>query len=437
VAAAPLTVVLDHRQAGKQAFNVLAGALETQPDTAAVPLVFVTRGGDLALALRGALATSARVLCLWSFYSPEAPERLARLGAVRTAVDDPRVVHVAGGVHATARPAETLAAGFDLVALGEGERTVVELVRAALAPDEADPRPALRAVAATAHLDARGELVTRGRAAPIDLDAWPPFAPGHGRLGPIELTRGCIYACGFCQTPFLNRARFRHRSVENTVRWVRHLVAAGFRDYRFITPTSLSYGASGPDPDLDAVERLLRSVRAEIGPSSRLFYGTFPSEVRPEHVSPAALAMLRRYVDNRSIIIGGQSGSDAVLARTHRGHDAAVIERAVAIALEAGFEPHVDFIFGLPGEGPEDVEATLALAERLVARGARAHGHTFMPLPGTPLQGAPPGVLSPATRHRLDRLATRGGLYGQWERQAGIAADLARGRAGPRVVGGP
>lgn len=422
----PLTLVLDYRQAGKIALNVLVGALETSPDTAAVPVVFVPRERDLTSELARALETSQRVLVLWSFYSPDAVEQARRLAEVKAHVGDARVTHVVGGVHASAEPLRCLREGWDLVAVGEGERTVGDLVRAALAGAD------LREVRGTAHVDAGGKLVQRGRGDVVTLDDWPPFAPAHGRLGPIELTRGCIYACGFCQTPFMNRARFRHRSLDNVLRWVRVQKAAGFRDYRFITPTSLSYGGPGPDPDLEAVEALLRGVREVIGPSpgARLFYGTFPSEVRPEHVTPEAMAMLRRWVDNTSLIVGGQSGSDAVLARTHRGHDVAAVERAVTIALEGGFEPHVDFIFGLPGETPDDVEATLRLAEALAARGARVHGHTFMPLPGTPLRDAAPGRIDARTRARLDRLAAGGALYGQWARQEGLAQDLAGRRGG-------
>jgi hypothetical protein len=42
-------------------------------------------------------------------------------------------------------------------------------------------------------------------------------APGAAweRYDPIEITRGCIHACRFGQTPDLYKARFRHRSVAN------------------------------------------------------------------------------------------------------------------------------------------------------------------------------------------------------------------------------
>ena len=73
-----------------------------------------------------------------------------------------------------------------------------------------------------------------------------------------------------------------------------------------------------------------------------------------------------------------------------------------------------------------DPAATLALMDRLVAMGAKAHGHTFLPLPGTPFRKAPPGALDAATRRALLRLASRGTLYGQWEQQAEAAQQMAR-----------
>ena len=56
-----------------------------------------------------------------------------------------------------------------------------------------------------------------------------------------------------------------------------------------------------------------------LGPTGRIFFGTFPSELRPEHVSPRALALITRYCDNRVVILGGQSGSDRVLEAMGRG----------------------------------------------------------------------------------------------------------------------
>ena len=89
---------------------------------------------------------------------------------------------------------------------------------------------------------------------------------------------------------------------------------------------------------------------------------------------------------------------------------------------------------GLPGEEADDVQATLALMERLLALGARVHGHTFMPLPGTPFRDAAPGTVDDATTARLLSLAGRGRVYGAWREQIAIARTLAERRARSRRV---
>jgi radical SAM superfamily enzyme YgiQ (UPF0313 family) len=107
------------------------------------------------------------------------------------------------------------------------------------------------------------------------------------------------------------------------------------------------------------------------------------------------------------------------------------VERAVRTAVAHGLRPDVDLLFGLPGETDADARASLALAERLTALGARMHGHTFLPLPGTPYRSAAPGTVSDAVRLDLERLAARGALYGQWARQERVAVTLARPQARP------
>ncbi|MCA8952373.1 MAG: TIGR04013 family B12-binding domain/radical SAM domain-containing protein [Planctomycetes bacterium] len=419
-AVAGLTVIWAYRRTGKFAFHVLTGALETDARTADVPIEFAGGVDAVVDAIERAQAAGRRVLVGWSFYSPDFALLARELAAVRARTTTGAALHVAGGVHATAEPEATLRAGFDLVAIGEGEHLIRELVATL---DRGDDPHGVRGVA---RLDAHGELQRNGRPERAELDAFPPFGPRHRRFGPIEITRGCVYACRFCQTPYFAGASFRHRSVDNVREWVRYLVGLGFRDLRFLTPTSLSYGASGPEPDLTAVEALLAGVREDIGPDRRLWFGTFPSEVRPEHVTAGALALIARYASNRALILGGQSGSDRVLAHSERGHDAATIERAAALCSEHGFVPHVDFLFGLPGEESADVEATFALMDRLVARGAKVHGHTFMPLPGTPFRRAAAGALGPEVRRRLLALSSSGALYGQWQQQEHTARELSR-----------
>lgn len=410
----PRPVLVAHVvRSGVAALNCVAGALPAE-----TPVRFVRTRDELAGAVADVLAAGGAPVVAWSFYSVDFDAAAGDLAAVRPLTRG--ALHVAGGVHATAEPAATLRAGFDLVAIGEGEATAAALFDAVARGD--DPR-ALRGVA---HLDSGGALVSHGPAERRPLDDFPSFR--HGRWQPIEITRGCIYACAFCQTPFVFKARFRHRSVGSVRAHVEAMAREGMRFVRFLTPTALSYGSDDETPDLAAVEALLRATREAAGPSARIYFGTFPSELRPEHVTPEAIALLRRWVDHDTIVIGAQSGSERVLEAMRRGHGVAEVERAVRVAVEGGFRPEVDLLLGFPGETREDREASIALAERLALQGARIHSHAMLPLPGTPMRDAVPETIEDDVAVRLARLEAKGAAWGAWRRQVIASEALVRRR---------
>jgi B12-binding domain/radical SAM domain protein len=406
-----VALVLHYRKTARFALDVLLGAVEETTETREIPVVLAHGQDEVARAVAEQAAHGRRPLVAWSFYTASFEEVARELAAVRAATPDAGALHLAGGPHASGDPAGTLAAGFDLVATGEGEELLPEVI-ARVGRGE-DPR----GVPGLAWLEA-GRLRTSGRARPVDLDVFPPCAPRARRIGPIEITRGCVWACRFCQTPFLFRARWRHRSIGTVRRWIRWQAENGARDIRFLSPSALSYGAVRQEAAVEAVEALLAAAREEAGPARRLFFGSFPSELRPEHVSARALAAIRRYCDNDAIIVGGQSGSDRMLEAMGRGHRAGDVRRAVALAVEAGFGVSVDLVFGLPGETDEDRALTRALAADVAAAGARVHAHAFMPLPGTPWSAARPSAIDPETAKLLDRLASGGRAHGQWRSQA-------------------
>jgi len=418
--AAGLTLILADRSPGRPALSALAGAVESDASGRGVALRCARGREALLSSVREALSGGGAAVVAWTFFSFSFAEVSDDLGWLRERLGSPRLLHLAGGPHASAEPAETLRAGFDLVAIGEGEGTLAALLGRLLRGQ--GPRgPGL------AWLE-EGELRRGGRAPAVDLDACPPGSPTLGWLGPVEITRGCVHACRFCQTPFLAGARLRHRSVEAVAEWVRFAAPRGLRDVRFLTSSALAYGSADGSPRLDRVEALLAAVRAAAGPRGRIFLGSFPSELRPEHVSAEALDLLRRYVHNDNLIVGAQSGSGRLLAASHRGHGVEEVRRAVRLIREAGFQAQVDFIFGMPGETPEDAAATRLLMAELADRGARVHAHAFLPLPGTPWRDAAPGSVDAATGRLLEHLAGRGRAFGPWRRQEGIASGLATRR---------
>ena len=161
------------------------------------------------------------------------------------------------------------------------------------------------------------------------------------RIGPIEITRGCPFACGYCQTSHLLGMRPRHRSVAMIARYAGVIRQRGLRDVRVVAPDAFSYGSpDGRTLNLGALESLLAALRETLGSEGRLFFGTFPSEVRPEHVNQAALELVKRFADNDNLIIGAQSGSDKMLDRCGRGHSVAdVFSAGIGLAGSATMAP--------------------------------------------------------------------------------------------------
>ncbi|MFO0758426.1 MAG: TIGR04013 family B12-binding domain/radical SAM domain-containing protein [Byssovorax sp.] len=419
--------VAHHARTGIAALNVITAALGADPRTSAVPVRFAKDREALAEAIAAERDRGRQVIAGWSFYSTDFARSADDLAWVRARTEGAGAIHLAGGVHATAEPEETLRAGFDRVAIGEGEATITSVFAALLGGRDPWSGPGI------ARLDRDGRMISHGPGERLPLDAYPAFNLAHRKFNAIEITRGCVYACRFCQTPYMFKARFRHRSVGDVAAHARALREADLSYIRFVSPTSLSYGSEDTSVNLAAVEALLAAVREAMGPEGKIYFGTFPSEVRPEHVTAEALRILRRYVDNDNLVIGAQSGSQRVLDATRRDHTVDDVIRAVTLCKEAGFGANVDFLLGLPGETEEDRRLSLDLAERLASGGAKIHSHAFLPLPGTPLADREPEALGEETALAMARMESRGAMYGQWRRQVVAAEELVgRRRRRPR-----
>ena len=148
-----------------------------------------------------------------------------------------------------------------------------------------------------------------------------------------------------------------------------------------------------------------------------MYFGTFPSEVRPEFVTDELLEILKEHCANTSIHIGAQSGSDAVLSEAHRGHSRHDVEVALETCRAHSVTPVVDFIFGLPTEVAADQLQSLELVDSIVAMDGRARAHYFTPLPGTPYEDEEPSPVSNKVGKRLGKLARDGKVSGRWEPQ--------------------
>jgi B12-binding domain/radical SAM domain protein len=391
-------LVFYYSRENRTSVNALAAAL----DAAGIPgleLRFPGTRRDFAAEVLSAGPGSAAAVSFFTSQKRAAAELARELACSQAAL-------IAGGPHASALPREALAMGFHYAVTGEGEAALTELMRGLAAG-----RPARRGVV---------------RGSPLaSLDEFPSFPARLGLFGPVEITRGCPFACTYCQTSYLFGGRPRHRSVASVLQNIAALLDEGMGDVRFITPDAFGYGSpDGRALNLPALRELLESAGALARRRrGKLFFGSFPSEVRPEHVTGETLELAKRHVANRRLIMGAQTGSPRLLKAIRRGHTVEDILRACGLCLEFRITPYFDFIFGLPGETRADEKETEALAEELAARGAIIHTHAFMPLPGTPLAGERGPGITRTARAFIERMESRGKAFGKWRTQKELADD--------------
>lgn len=390
------------------------GAIESDPR-----LSDITVKAPLHSSMKGIEEHASRgeVLIAHSLMSTQTDRVYNNVRRIRERFGD-KIHIVGGGPHASIRPGELIEVGFDFVIVGEGEKKFTDLLY--YLQREKDP----------SELDG---VITEPQKnyphpkdfKPIDLDTYPPFALKSNIVGPIEVTRGCPFHCKFCSTPFLTGGVVRHRSISNIVEWLKQAVEkSGFERTWFMSPNALCYGGRGRRLELEKLEELLRRTSSIEGLND-IYFGSFPSEVRPEFVTKAALEVLRQYVANSSLQIGIQSGSNRILQEVNRHHTVEEGISAAETALDCGFTPNIDMIFGFPNEASQEQEMSVDLCYDLIEMGASVHAHVFMPLPGSAYEYMLPGKLTDATRKHLGDLARRGLVTGSWGNQEEIAKRLA------------
>jgi len=342
-------------------------------------------------------AVGKAIVCL-SFMTPHLLQVKGELEKLRKSLSK-EAIFVAGGSHATGDPEGTLCLGFDFVFAGESERTFPAFLRQFL----------------------RGKLpgikILRGDKNSSIFASCPPHSLAEHFFSPVEITRGCPYYCAFCQTPRIFGHSPQHRSAADVAMHLRQTISYGYRQSAFISPNAFSYGAKGHQgPNTEAIEALLAGCR-EAGVTG-VHFGCFPSEVRPDWVNPEVLQIVKKYCRNKTIVLGAQSGSNCLLSGLNRGHTAEQALTAARWIRQAGFMPHVDFVFGFPGETKADRSLSLLLMKKMIEdHGARIHAHTYLPLPGTPLFQKDPSRLDDETKNALESWEKKKKLDGWWKEQ--------------------
>jgi len=164
----------------------------------------------------------ADVIGISALFTPFYREAL-RVAALAKAVDPTRPV-IMGGAHVNACPEQVLAdPHVDFVVLGEGERTLPELV-SAIGDNRHAAISALRGVGYKArgklYLPDHGDLIEDLDALPLparDLIDPARYTLGGKRVTMLITSRGCPYHCTFCSIFLTAGRQFRTRSLHSII----------------------------------------------------------------------------------------------------------------------------------------------------------------------------------------------------------------------------
>ncbi|NVM16470.1 MAG: TIGR04013 family B12-binding domain/radical SAM domain-containing protein [Candidatus Lokiarchaeota archaeon] len=400
-------------------FNALIAAIETEYKLNDIEIFFV-RGYEALYDDLEKISDSHETVVLGiSFFTTQLWEISDLIKSLRDKYKN-RVLFIAGGAHPTGDPEGTLKMGFDLVVRGEGEETLIEIL------NNIKNNKDYNDVNGIAYLGKEDKLILTKKRKWIDLSKYPPLPSKHVKYGAIEITRGCPYVCYFCQTPYILGTVPRHRSIKSICDGVRIMKEYEKTDIRFISPNAFSYGShDGKTLNLPVLEELLINIKEIIKPKGRIYFGSFPSEVRPEHVTEETLKLVLKYAANDNIVIGAQSGSQKILNSCNRGHSVEDVYNAVKLTITKGLIANVDFIFNLPSETDEDINLTIHFMKKLSAMGAKIHTHTFIPLPLTAFANEAAKEIDEKTKKIISELSSKGLAYGDWKKQEKLAEKIA------------
>ena len=274
---------------------------------------------------------------------------------------------------------EYLSRGADVIAIGEGELTLQELV-----PHLVEYGPNnLGDIQGVVYRGEDGTLVrNEPRTMIADLDAQPfpdraaidqqqyvdVWRKHHGQ-GSVSLitARGCPFTCTWCSHSVFGYSH-RRRSPSNVVDEVEHIVAT-------YSPDLLWYA----DDVFTINHKWLYQYSAELERRGlRLPFETISREDRLNEEVVETLARMGCY----RLWVGAESGSQQILDRMKRRTNAERMREMVHLLQKHGIEVGMFIMLGYDGEDRDDLQATV---DHLKAAGP----DTFLTAVAYPIKGTP------------------------------------------------
>ena len=286
---------------------------------------------------------------------------------------DPSVTILAGGPHASAIGVKALShAEIDVVVRGEGEDTVVELLRVIR------EGALLKNVRGIIYRDDGRVLENPSRSLIHDIDRLPfPFESAPSVLKDFHRypmsafryvlsSRGCPHNCVFCGSRTVWGRQVRYRSPKNIVSEIQGLRKRGLRFIHFSDDT---FGV-----DREHLREICTALLIHC-PGIHWSCETHVNLINEETVS------LMKRAGCHSIEIGIESGNNDILRKIRK---TTTIERAIAACKtikKNGIEAVALFMVGFPDDTEETLADTYSAMKKV--RCDRIHFSIFTPYPGS------------------------------------------------------
>jgi anaerobic magnesium-protoporphyrin IX monomethyl ester cyclase len=288
---------------------------------------------------------------------------------------NPNAFTVIGGPHVTFALEETLLQSpwIDAIVIGEGEGTLVQLVRAI------EEGKDIHHVSGIAYADGGMVVKTPPQARIENLDQLPlparellPMARYRALGTPCTVitSRGCPYSCIFCSGHRMFGPKVRFRSPGLVVDEIEKLQ----RDFGLakINIVDDTFTVNHKHAQAVCEEMLRRNLKIE--------WSVF---ARVDRISED-LAQLMKRAGCEWVLFGVESADEDILKTIKKGITLEEVRCAVKIAAEAGINVFNSFILGLPGESWDTALKSLAFGDELCHKyGAKYGFHMLSPLPGT------------------------------------------------------
>ena len=280
-------------------------------------------------------------------------------------VINPSCKVMAGGVHPSALPKETIDLGFDITVVGEAEGMIKNILDFASNPDSNYPS----VVYGNSKLMDINQISFPARDL-VPITQYTRLVNGIPSTSMIA-SRGCPYKCSFCinsTKSLFSKPRFRN--VDNVIKEMKELIFKyNFKSFIFYDDTFTI------NPNLDELIKKIKSLNITFRCNGNARTDTYE--------------LFKKLYDAgcREIAFGIESGSKEILKRINKNVTVEQNSLAIYNAKKAGLIVKAYLIVGSPDESWETVRETIKFMN-----GARPQTwtlFTFVPLPGCDIYNNP------------------------------------------------